>query len=249
MMQGSESDQMAWNQTWIPLLESLGISLLQDWQFKRTGHVLSTVEGTFVLAQQDTTLDVLPDTVERVPVGPCKGLGGWSALEEAAERVTRDTDTDPHSELGRILGRTDVWVQLLSVRTRHPLEFIQGVVRHHTPRGVYFQYTHSRCCGITRNHTPTPLSTVCWSHVNDERTRSLVRLASEWDRVLEKGGDPSVVLAWLDRMCTLLSSMYYVLRVKGEAERGEARWHVLEYCRKRVESALWVLGVPAVQEM
>jgi hypothetical protein len=222
-----------------------------SWNSAWRQHVTSALEPacTLVFPQQDSWWNRLPDSIHKVPVASCTGISGLSALDEAVDRVSLESPHEPDSALAKVLGRTELVAQLLSVRTVHRLEFVQGRIRGQPPRGIYFQYTHARCCGITRNRTHVPdLTTLDWSLVNEERIQTLVRLGHEFEGVLRKQ-EPCVLYSWLDRMCTLVSSLYYSVRVKGEHERGDVRWVVLEYCRERIECALGVLGVTGVQQM
>lgn len=172
-------------------------------------------------------------------------------VQETIEKIIscnqRESNSLEDEGKSRKLGKSEFVCRLLSVKRIKP--FQSG-----SNSGIYIQYTYARLCGIKKSLQSEGLD------INDNlmdpeilaqtpKVVELLKVLEEYDQIFAKH-EASVMVGYLVKLSSMISSIYYHFRVKGEAERvWKTRWTILRRCHSVLENGLGLIGLELVGDI
>ncbi|KAG7331887.1 hypothetical protein KOW79_005856 [Hemibagrus wyckioides] len=119
--------------------------------------------------------------------------------------------------------------------------------------GVFLQYTHARLCSLLRTHGDETLTHLDASHLQDQRSVSVLQHLLRYDEVLLQSAlelQPRYLVSYLLMLCHLVSSAHRHLPVKGSAtDVAQARLRLFSGTCSVLASGMKILGVCPVEKM
>jgi hypothetical protein len=214
------------------------------------------------------------ESVRKVPVNLClscdddhNNLDSFDSkiqkwFFEAANVVAREANVDLNvenkdSELCKKLGESYLKFQMLSMKLRNRMVFENGkILNQNATTGTFVQYTYARLYGIKKYVKglgwDVDLKSVSLEPLNSTpKALNLVFMLKEYTLVLKKSlVEPTVLLDYLTRLSKLISSLYYILRIKGEVFKVQvARWALFDACLEILDCSLEIFDIEPIKEI
>ncbi|KAI8899248.1 hypothetical protein BC833DRAFT_586481 [Globomyces pollinis-pini] len=252
------------------LWTKVGSLYLNYLSFQKYHHIIKIFNHKNTFHQKEA-LKLFGDSfkVDLIPLHDCTGLGegpisNW--IKNAKILVAKESNVELDGINDQVTCKLSISffiTQLLQMKKTNACVFINGRLKNQESSvGMYIQYAYARLCGIKRyiqSETNIKFED-CLNSLNSDflqpfmstpKIFQLIHMIEQYPTVITKAEyEPSVLIAFLLKFSTCISSLYYHLRIKGEdLAVQKARWLVLATSLDLLENGILTLGFDPIDEI